>query len=108
MIPVCPKCDVALLLVHEAGVQVDVCERCRGVWLDAGELEQLGVPPAPVEIIAASSKHLCPRCDRPMRQIRRNDVDLEECVAGHGLWLDAGELPRLQAGAVQKLFTKGD
>lgn len=37
----CPKCDGSL---HEAdfeGVKIDVCDKCHGVWLDAGELAQV-------------------------------------------------------------------
>lgn len=37
----CPKCGSDLeTKLHEA-VEVDVCKACGGVWLDAGELEQL-------------------------------------------------------------------
>jgi Zn-finger nucleic acid-binding protein len=28
-------------VVHESGVSIDVCDICHGVWLDAGELDQL-------------------------------------------------------------------
>ena len=41
MIPVCPKCDTGLFILHFKGVDVDFCERCRGLWLDTGELEEL-------------------------------------------------------------------
>ena len=37
----CPKCDATLEGVIVDGVQIDVCKKCGGVWLDAGELEQL-------------------------------------------------------------------
>jgi uncharacterized protein len=38
----CPRCLTALLDEKErAGVVVDVCVECRGVWLDRGELEKL-------------------------------------------------------------------
>lgn len=37
----CPKCEGTLAeMVHE-GVVIDRCDKCNGVWLDAGELEQL-------------------------------------------------------------------
>lgn len=40
--PTCPQCHNAPLPVAEvSGVKVDVCTRCRGIGLDAGELEQL-------------------------------------------------------------------
>ena len=39
---ICPRCESPTL--HELdrdGVTIDRCERCRGVWLDRGELEKL-------------------------------------------------------------------
>lgn len=35
----CPKCGHQLATEHHGPVEVDVCPACRGVWLDAQELE---------------------------------------------------------------------
>jgi Zn-finger nucleic acid-binding protein len=37
----CPRCDGLLDSRERQGVTVDVCGRCRGIWLDRGELEKL-------------------------------------------------------------------
>lgn len=38
----CPAdCDVDLLITERQGVEVDYCPRCRGVWLDRGELDKI-------------------------------------------------------------------
>ncbi|HWT52073.1 MAG TPA: zf-TFIIB domain-containing protein [Caulobacter sp.] len=37
----CPNCDGSMQTVQRAGVEFDMCPRCRGVWLDRGELEKL-------------------------------------------------------------------
>ncbi len=38
----CPGCETSDLQVRTRdGVEIDVCPRCRGVWLDRGELEKL-------------------------------------------------------------------
>jgi Zn-finger nucleic acid-binding protein len=37
----CPVCHDRLKEVPRHGVLIDVCPRCRGVWLDRGELEKL-------------------------------------------------------------------
>ncbi|NDY90338.1 TFIIB-type zinc ribbon-containing protein [Ideonella livida] len=37
--PVCP--DTTLLMSERQGVEIDYCPRCRGVWLDRGELDKL-------------------------------------------------------------------
>lgn len=38
----CPRCETAVLVeIDRDQVTIDRCERCRGVWLDRGELEKL-------------------------------------------------------------------
>lgn len=37
----CPKCDGMLVETVLTGVVIDRCDKCSGVWLDAGELEVL-------------------------------------------------------------------
>lgn len=37
----CPLCRVELKVSERQGVEVDYCPRCRGVWLDRGELEKI-------------------------------------------------------------------
>lgn len=37
----CPRCDGTLKPENFEGVEIDTCDKCGGVWLDSGELEQL-------------------------------------------------------------------
>jgi hypothetical protein len=37
----CPKCDGTLYEADYDHIKIDVCDRCTGVWLDAGELAQV-------------------------------------------------------------------
>ena len=37
----CPKCNALLNEVTKAGVLIDVCDRCLGIWLERGELEKI-------------------------------------------------------------------
>jgi len=37
----CPNCDGSMQAVNRSGVEFDMCPKCRGVWLDRGELEKL-------------------------------------------------------------------
>jgi Zn-finger nucleic acid-binding protein len=37
----CPRCRTLLNEVTKAGVLIDVCDRCLGVWLERGELEKI-------------------------------------------------------------------
>ncbi|MCA1589806.1 MAG: zf-TFIIB domain-containing protein [Acidobacteria bacterium] len=37
----CPKCDGTLHAAEYENITIDVCDKCSGVWLDAGELAQV-------------------------------------------------------------------
>ena len=37
----CPNCRVDLVMSERQGVEIDYCPRCRGVWLDRGELDKI-------------------------------------------------------------------
>ncbi|GKS61530.1 MAG: zf-TFIIB domain-containing protein [Candidatus Nitrosocosmicus sp.] len=37
----CPNCATEMMLSNKNGVEIDHCPRCRGVWLDRGELEKI-------------------------------------------------------------------
>jgi Zn-finger nucleic acid-binding protein len=46
----CPLCKTNLQLADRQGVEIDYCPKCRGIWLDRGELEKL------VELSAALTR----------------------------------------------------
>ncbi|MGX0876341.1 Zn-finger nucleic acid-binding protein [Roseovarius sp. MBR-154] len=37
----CPIDGNELVLAERAGVEIDYCPKCRGVWLDRGELDKI-------------------------------------------------------------------
>jgi uncharacterized protein len=37
--PICPETD--LVMTERQGVEIDYCSKCRGVWLDRGELDKI-------------------------------------------------------------------
>ncbi len=37
----CPACDVELTMSERQGIEIDYCPKCRGVWLDRGELDKI-------------------------------------------------------------------
>ena len=112
MISVCPKCDVPLFILRFKDLEVDFCNHCRGLWLDAGELEALlertgAHADDPLlrfqqqpGVLPPGRPHLCPRCDQPLREIRVEHtgsptLTLDKCPRTHGLWFDADELAQL-------------
>lgn len=37
----CPVCQADLMMSERLGVEIDYCPKCRGVWLDRGELDKI-------------------------------------------------------------------
>lgn len=37
----CPIDNETLMMTERQGIEIDYCPRCRGVWLDRGELDKL-------------------------------------------------------------------
>lgn len=37
----CPTDGTTLVMSERAGVEIDYCPECRGVWLDRGELDKI-------------------------------------------------------------------
>ena len=37
----CPTDSATLVMSERAGVEIDYCPECRGVWLDRGELDKI-------------------------------------------------------------------
>jgi Zn-finger nucleic acid-binding protein len=65
----CPRCETVVLTEHErAGILVDVCSACRGVWFDRGEVEKL-ISRATREFDEMAQR----RHDTPPRGIRYHD-----------------------------------
>ena len=98
----CPKCRVAMVVSElKAGVRVDVCPQCRGMWLDHGELKALvearmSERSGP-EVLAEAERteFNCPDCEQPLfRRLfeRGSDIWIEQCSRCAGIFLDVGEL----------------
>jgi Zn-finger nucleic acid-binding protein len=37
----CPNDSATLVMSERAGVEIDYCPECRGIWLDRGELDKI-------------------------------------------------------------------
>lgn len=37
----CPSCYTRLEITERAGIEIDYCPSCRGIWLDRGELDKI-------------------------------------------------------------------
>ena len=61
----CPIDGTELVMSDRAGVEIDYCPKCRGVWLDRGELDK---------IIERSSASVAP-AQPANRKVRRDRDD---------------------------------
>ena len=52
----CPVCNLDLQMADRQGIEIDYCPKCRGIWLDRGELDKLIERSAQVAPMMASSK----------------------------------------------------
>jgi len=37
----CPRCGIKMEKLKKSNVVIDVCKKCHGMWLDAGEIDKL-------------------------------------------------------------------
>ena len=93
-----------MIVLEFEGIETDFCSNCEGIWLDAGELELfLEVSSQKTELINSFSpttlskekKKRCPICRKKMGKTfvsSEQDIVLDECRNGHGLWFDKGEI----------------
>jgi Zn-finger nucleic acid-binding protein len=101
----CPVCKEAMITFELQEVEVDHCTECKGIWLDAGELEALlGDSAKAAELInsfevdenCTETKRKCPICYKKMQKITTGLADppllLDKCPKGDGLWFDKNEL----------------
>lgn len=58
----CPVDGETLVIAERSGVEIDYCPKCRGVWLDRGELDKI-IDRAATIIPAPSTPH--PEAHRP-------------------------------------------
>ncbi|MAU60084.1 zf-TFIIB domain-containing protein [Parvibaculum sp.] len=57
----CPVDNETLVMTDRSGVEIDYCPKCRGVWLDRGELDKIIERSGP----APEVRNAAPREQRP-------------------------------------------
>lgn len=109
----CIKCDQDMERQKVLEVEVDFCGRCRGLWLDHGEIRQLASDKAVAlaqlaEVekkvgrlggmgLASEAKVLqakCPACSGKLGIAKFGMLALEVCTACQGTFVDRGELEK--------------
>lgn len=71
----CPMDGETLVMTERSGVEIDYCPKCRGVWLDRGELDKIlerAASPAAAPVPQAARPAAAPDLHAP-RQYDRDD-----------------------------------
>lgn len=114
----CPKDGAELKsTVYESEIEVDQCEECDGMWLDAGELEKIqqssehdyGEELREMPAYAARAYEMarqqaapdlkCPKCGEQMVKKEygySSQIIIDTCLSCRGVWLDRGEIEALE------------
>ena len=115
----CPKCRSELIEVEYAGVTVDRCEACAGIWFDALELDALlrakGAEKIDTGDAQLGKQHntndriKCPRCTTQMLRMvdpGQPHIWFEQCSACGGSFFDAGEFRDLKQHTISDFFKR--
>jgi Zn-finger nucleic acid-binding protein len=87
------------------GVDLDFCSGCKGLWFDKDEMafmtEMTADFPNPqaARTVGKPTLFPCPRCQGKLEEILfapPNQVLLDRCLSCHGVWLDKGELAKVE------------
>jgi Zn-finger nucleic acid-binding protein len=117
----CPKCKCDTIQTQpEPNLTFDRCEKCKGTWLDRGELSQFNSLdkdlPESGSLISfeRETDMTCPRCDQRGEKhslfqipysfeenVSQAELYVDYCKSCHGIWLDEKEL-----GSVQTVLKK--
>lgn len=88
----------------DAGLIIDRCTKCKGIWFDGGEMGQFlqsedlkdnFLEPAEAPAISVDIDRNCPRCATAMARPIVGGVTLDRCEGCSGIWFDHGELNTL-------------
>lgn len=100
----CPRCACPMDVTQaKRGLFVDHCGRCGGTWYDAGEFEQSFHVEGALNVQGEGTRKVrsvpCPRCEHGLVEMNwppGSGVRIDACPKCAGMWLDAGEAPRIQ------------
>ncbi len=103
----CPSCLSSMAEKSHAGLKLDHCAQCSGIWFDHSELESYlnkmrtsGEEGLPVQLPGSPGlpghATACPRC-RALKLIRRDiqDLEIQQCFACGGVFLERSAVSQI-------------
>ena len=96
----CPSCEELLIMSERQGVEIDYCPKCRGVWLDKGELDKIIEKSA-----AAESNQQLKQNNEQQKQFNDDDDDNDDAFFNRGRRNDNNDNPNgRRGGFLSNLF----
>jgi len=117
----CPCCRIELKKKMIEKIEIDECEKCKGMWFEDDELrkakdstdEDLNWMDFEIwkheDQFKTKSRNLpCPQCNKVLVTINYADTDVEidYCLTCKGTWLDKGEFKKIIEALTDELLTK--
>jgi Zn-finger nucleic acid-binding protein len=102
----CPNCSISVEQALVAGVEVDYCPRCYGLWFQEHELElakdakdrhlrwlDIDLWKHEEKFQVTRGNRACPADRMPLYEVRYGDsnIKVDVCNICKGIWLDRGE-----------------
>ena len=81
----CPVDNETLIMADRNGVEIDYCPKCRGVWLDRGELDK---------IIERAASAASPQSERPPSERPQSERERPQTTAAREIPEPARTPPR--------------
>jgi len=110
----CPTCpDSVLTMADRAGIEIDYCPMCRGVWLDRGELDKIierSAAAAPEPPAQQQPMQQQPMQQQPMQQQPMQQQPMQSNSKYHGKYHSkyhdprGGTYPRRKKSYLGELF----
>ncbi|MFW6386896.1 MAG: zf-TFIIB domain-containing protein [Bacillota bacterium] len=101
----CPDCKIDVMGMELAGVKIDYCIKCEGIWLSKEKLEKLFDQKKLREFFSTlkekeqeEKNSKCPVCRQKMSlksTPHNTDLKFKICPEKHGIWLNKNELLKL-------------
>ncbi len=101
----CPDCDADLVPGKRDGVAMEICPKCKGMWLTGQELAELedevfdfgDTEKGSLMLQSTPTTRKCPQCGKLMKsfEYRFYDLEMDYCEDLHGYWLTADEDKRV-------------
>jgi carbonic anhydrase len=86
----CPLDGIPMRVFALNGVELEGCPKCKGVWLDSGEMDRLGN-----FRVENGRRIFCPACGVLMNITILKDIEIDVCPQCQGTWFDKGEIETL-------------